>query len=83
MLWPSKLGQSLLLLLLGLLSLHLQPLFQVSDLLVLPGSKDGDEVVNDGIFRAGRLQLEQDPLLLLAGIVCFVNIVPTVRSEND
>ena len=46
--------------------------------LVLSGPKDGDIVVNDGVFWAGRRQLELDSCFFCASKLSLVNVVPAV-----
>jgi len=47
--------------------------------LVLARSEDGHVVVHDGVLVAGGLQPQHNPLLLLTGKLCFVDVVPAVR----
>lgn len=41
--------------------------------------ENGHEVVHDGVLPTGRLQLQQDPLLLAAGVFGLVDVVPAIR----
>ncbi len=46
--------------------------------LVLAGSEDGHVVVDDGVLRSGRTQLQQDPSLFGASEFGLVDIVPAI-----
>ena len=46
--------------------------------LVLALPEDGHVVVDDGVLGARRLELEEDPLLLAAGVLGLVDIAPAV-----
>ena len=46
--------------------------------LVLALPEDGHVVIDDGVLRSRWLQLEQDPLLLAAGVLSLVDVAPAV-----
>ncbi len=46
--------------------------------LVLAGPEDGHVVVDDGVLRSGRTQLQHDPSFFGASKFRFVHIVPTI-----
>ena len=63
--------------LLVLIVLEPSLVIQMPDL-VLSGPEDGNVVVDDGVLRARRRQLEQDPGLLGAGEFGLIHVVPAV-----
>ena len=46
--------------------------------LVLAGSEDGHVVVDDGVLRSGRTQLQHDPSFFGASEFGFVDVVPAI-----